>query len=133
MSDLGFTQQDSGFCNLDYLMVNLGRNEATTMRLVGLFLENYPALSERLNLALEAGDSVALLDALHNIRSSCVLFSGHRCVDLAKAFEESVRDHMDKAPSSDVLSDWKLMAESLIACMHCMASEMKVFLAGRHG
>ncbi len=131
MSDLGFKQQDGGFCNLDYLMVNLGRNEATTMRLVGLFLENYPALSERLNLALDVGDNVAILDALHNIRSSCVLFSGHRCVDLAKTFEESVRDHVEGTPSSDIVAEWKLMAESLTACMHCMASEMKVFLASR--
>lgn len=131
MSDHGFKQQTGGFCNLDYLMVNLGRNEATAMRLVGLFLENYPALSERLAQAVDAGDNVALLDALHDIRSSCVLFSGHRCVDLAKSFEESVRDHMERADCGEVGSDWKLLADSLAACMHCMASEMQAFLASR--
>lgn len=133
MSDLGFKQQNGSFCNLDYLMVNLGRNEATAVRLVGLFLENYPTLSERLSQAVEAGDSAALLDVLHDIRSSCVLFSGHRCVDLAKNFEESVRDHMEQAHSGDARGDWSVLAESLAACMHCMALEMKAFLASRQG
>lgn len=133
MSDLGFKQQNGSFCNLDYLMVNLGRNEATAVRLVGLFLENYPTLSERLSQALKASDSAALLDALHDIRSSCVLFSGHRCVDLAKNFEESVRDHLEQAHPGDIPGDWNVLAESLVACMHCMASEMKAFLASRQG
>lgn len=133
MSDLGFSQQNGSFCNLDYLMVNLGRNEATAMRLVGLFLENYPVLSERLSLALEAGDYAALLDALHDIRSSCVLFSGYRCVNLVKSFEESIRDHMERTNSGDIRGDWKVIAESLMACMHCMASEMSLFVAARQG
>lgn len=131
MSDKACQQQSSGFCNLDYLLVNLGRNEATAMRLVALFLQNYPVLSERMTLALEAEDHIALRDVLHDIRSSCVLFSGHHCVGLAKKFEDSVRDHLDNTGDGDARSGWKTMADALLDCMHCMASELKAFLANR--
>ena len=57
MSNEDCLQQGECFCNLDYLMVNLGRNEATTMRLVGIFLENYPLLTQRMHASLECGES----------------------------------------------------------------------------
>ena len=47
-------QQPEGFCNLDYLVVHLGRNETTAMHLVDLFLEHYPVLAQRMLAALEA-------------------------------------------------------------------------------
>ena len=131
MSNKGRHQQSESFCNLDYLMVTLGRNEATAMRLVAMFLENYPLLCQRMYAALEAGDPVALRNSLHDIRSGCVLFSGQCCVDLARGFEDSLRRHLDSGHALDGGEDWKTMADTLANCLHCMASEMRNFLAGK--
>ena len=133
MSNKGRRQQSESFCNLDYLMVTLGRNEATAMRLVAMFLENYPLLCQRMYAALEAGDPVALRNSLHDIRSGCVLFSGQCCVDLARGFEDSLRRHLDSGHALDGGEEWKTMADTLANCLHCMASEMRNFLAGKVG
>lgn len=131
MSDKACQPRSSGFCDLDYLLVNLGQNEATAKRLIALFLQNYPVLSERMRAALEADDLVTLRDALHDIRSSCVLFSGYRCVDLAKDLEDSVRAYLDMGSVQDSRRDWSRMVDAIVDCMHCMAAELKVFLAER--
>lgn len=128
MSEKGRQQLRSSYCDLDYLLVNLGRNKATAMRLVGLFLQNLPNLSERLNDSLDSRDRMALRDALHNIRSSCVLFSGHRCVDLAKDLEDSLRSHAELGGGEEIWHDWKIMADALLNCLQCMADEMSVFV-----
>lgn len=133
MSNKGRHQRSEGFCNLDYLMVTLGRNEATAMRLVAMFLENYPLLCQRMYAALEADDQVALRNAIHNIRSGCVLFSGQCCVDLARGFEDSLRRHLDNGHALDSREDWKAMADTLANCLHSMASEMRNFLAAKAG
>ena len=101
------------------------------MRLVGIFLENYPLLTQRMLTSLEAGDYQLLRDALHDIRSSCVLFSGQRCVDLARGFEDAVRRHLDQGDGLVNPAEWKMMADSLASCMSGMAAEMTEFLAGR--
>jgi HPt (histidine-containing phosphotransfer) domain-containing protein len=113
---------DESLCNLEYLLVNLGRNQATADRLIRLFLENSSALSQRLMEAVARGDRVAVKDALHDIRSSCVLFSGHRCVDLARKFEVALRD--DQHSSNGGHAEWQAMAESLCACVQRMADEL---------
>ncbi|MFN4326648.1 MAG: Hpt domain-containing protein [Azonexus sp.] len=133
MSNKGRHTQSERFCNLDYLMVTLGRNEATAMRLVAMFLENYPLLCQRMYAALEADDAVALRNALHDIRSGCVLFSGQRCVDLARGFEDSLRRHLDHGHTLGSREDWRTMVDTLANCLHCMASEMRSFLAGDAG
>lgn len=130
MSENGFPRFQGGYCNLDYLLQNLGRNEETARRLAGLFLENYPGLLERMMLALRAGDHPALKNALHDIRSSCVLFSGHHCVDLARRFEDSLREYASQADAMRAGDDWALMAEALSSCLNCMASEMKIYFRG---
>lgn len=130
MSENRFPRFQGGYCNLDYLLQNLGRNEETAKRLAGLFLENYPGLLERMMLALRAGDRPALKNALHDIRSSCVLFSGHQCVDIARRFEDSLREHASQADAMLARDDWALMAESLCSCLNCMASEMKGYFKG---
>ncbi|WP_295009459.1 Hpt domain-containing protein [uncultured Dechloromonas sp.] len=130
MSENGFPRFQGGYCNLDYLLQNLGRNEETAKRLAGLFLENYPGLLERMMQALRAGDRPALKNALHDIRSSCVLFSGHHCVDIARRFEESLREHASQAEAMLAKDDWELMAETLCNCLSCMASEMKAYFDG---
>ncbi len=113
---------DESLCNLEYLLVNLGRNQATADRLIRLFLENSPALCQRLMEAVERGDRLAIKDALHDIRSSCVLFSGHQCVDLARKFEVALRD--DQRSSNGGHAEWQAMAESLCACVQRMAGEL---------
>jgi HPt (histidine-containing phosphotransfer) domain-containing protein len=130
MSEKGLPRFQGGYCNLDYLLQNLGRNEETAMRLVGLFLENYPGLLERMKLALEATDHAALRNALHDIRSSCVLFSGHHCVDLAKRFEDSVRMHPGRDDALRAKDHWASMADALCNCLNCMAAEMKSHFTG---
>jgi HPt (histidine-containing phosphotransfer) domain-containing protein len=130
MSENGLPRFQGGYCNLDYLLQNLGRNEETAMRLVGLFLENYPGLLERMKLALEATDHAALRNALHDIRSSCVLFSGHHCVDLAKRFEDSVRMYPSRDGALSTKDDWMSMADALCNCLNCMAAEMKSHFKG---
>lgn len=117
---------DESLCNLEYLLVNLGRNQATANRLIRLFLENSPALCQRLMDAVERGDRVAVKDALHDIRSSCVLFSGHRCVDLAKNFEVALRD--DQRSANGGHAEWRVMAESLCACVQGMADELSAHI-----
>jgi len=117
---------DESLCNLEYLLVNLGRNQATADRLIRLFLENSPALCQRLMAAVARGDRVAVKDALHDIRSSCVLFSGHRCVDLARKFEVALRE--DQQSSNGGHAEWQAMAESLCACVQRMADELSAYV-----
>lgn len=131
MFNEGCHQQGDSYCNLDYLLVNLGRNEATAVRLVGIFLENYPVLSQRMRDALDSGDLIALRDALHDVRSSCVLFSGQRSVSLARNFEDAVRTVIAQGGAEEIPCEWAAMADSLSNYMRCMAEEMKVFLAER--
>jgi HPt (histidine-containing phosphotransfer) domain-containing protein len=126
MSESGSNQGDESLCNLEYLLVNLGRNQATADRLIRLFLENSPALCQRLLEAVERGDRAALKDALHDIRSSCVLFSGHRCVDLARNFEIALRE--EQRFSSDGHSEWQGMASALCACVQGMVNELNAHI-----
>lgn len=122
MSGSSSNEGGDSLCNLEYLLVNLGRNQATADRLIRLFLENSPALCQRLMEAVERADRVAIKDALHDIRSSCVLFSGHQCVDLARNFEIALRD--DQRSSNSTHAEWLLMANSVCTCVQRMASEL---------
>ena len=80
-------------CNLDYLLVNLGRNRSAANRLVQLFLDNHPQLIARLERAATDSDVSAMQDAVHDIRGSCVLFSAHRAVALARELEYVLHCH----------------------------------------
>ncbi|WP_281985813.1 Hpt domain-containing protein [Azonexus hydrophilus] len=80
-------------CNLDYLLVNLGRNRAAANRLVQLFLENHPQLVAWLEQAAMDNDISAMQDVVHDIRGSCVLFSAHRAVALARELEYVLHCH----------------------------------------
>lgn len=124
MSERISNLQCDSLCNLEYLLVNLGRNQATAERLIKLFLENHLVLIQRMEDALKAGDVSALKDALHDIRSSCVLFSGHQCVDLARGFEQAVHDEAGQGNGVE----WNSMAASLSQCMLRMAGELTSYL-----
>lgn len=116
--------EGTGLCNLEFLLVNLGRNRVTAERLIELYLQNYPVLCQRLQHAVQQDDRTALRDALHDIRSSCVLFSGQECVDQARTFEAAVRDESQAAKREE----WTLLTASLCNCLQRMADELKAYL-----
>lgn len=129
MSESGCNQKGNNFCNLEYLLVNLGRNQATAERLILLFLDNAPVLCRRLEEAAMQVDLPAMKDTLHDIRSSCVLFSGHRCVDQARDIEYAVREQLARTSVEKTAVDWRLMIAPLCECIQSMTEELKVYLA----
>lgn len=133
MSESSINRKRSDFCNLEYLLVNLGRNQAAAERLIRLFLEGAPNLCVRLEQAAEHGDLPALKDVLHDIRSSCVLFSGNRCLDQARQLEELVREHLHEAPSGKSAPNWPSISAPLILCIQCMATELADILGDKEG
>lgn len=133
MSESGSNRKGGDFCNLEYLLVNLGRNQAAAERLIHIFLENAPTLCRRLEGAAAQGDLPALRDVLHDIRSSCVLFSGDRCLDQARDIEQLVREHLLEAPSGNSAPDWPALSAPLILCIQCMEAELQGFLVDREG
>lgn len=116
--------QSGSLCKLDYLLVNVRRNQATIERLIGIFLESQPVLSSRLMDALQRDDRPALRDVLHEIRSSCVLFSAQECVELARDFELQVRE----GPVPLDSGEWGRMARQLCDYLGRMADELQVYL-----
>ncbi len=128
MSESGSNRKGSDFCNLEYLLVNLGRNQAAAERLIHIFLENAPTLCRRLEDAAKQGDLLALRDVLHDIRSSCVLFSGNRCLDQARDIEQLVREHLLEATIGNSEPDWPSMSAPLCLCIQSMATELEGFL-----
>lgn len=135
MSESGSNRKGGDFCNLEYLLVNLGRNQAAAERLVHIFLENAPTLCRRLDEAAKQGDLPALRDVLHDIRSSCVLFSGNLCLDQARKIEQLVRQHLLEIPNGNSVpvADWPSMSAPLSLCIQCMAAELAGFLVEREG
>lgn len=121
-------QKQSGLCNLDYLLINLGRNRTMAQRLVSLFLENYPVLCDRMEKAVADGDLYSLRDALHDIRSNCVLFSANVCVELVREMESLLRERMQAAQATRQPIDWKAKAIELRNNLDCMARELSTFL-----
>ena len=121
------------FCNLEFLLVNLGWNQEAAERLIHIFLENVPILCERLESAAVQGDLSALKDVLHDIRSSCVLFSGHRCLDQTREIEQFVREYLLKTPVESSVIDWHSMSAPLNVCLQCMAAELENYLQKKVG
>jgi len=125
MSESGSNRKGSDFCNLEYLLVNLGRNQAAAERLIHIFLENVPTLCRRLEKAAAEGDLPALRDVLHDIRSSCVLFSGNQCLDQARDIEQLVREQLLESTHGNSALDWSSMSAPLCLCLQCMAAELE--------
>lgn len=100
-------------CNLDYLLVNLGRNRAAAVRLIHLFIDNHPQLVERLDCAAAENDIPALQDVVHDIRSSCVLFSAHQSVALARELEYLLYCHRQDGVGIDWVARSRALRESL--------------------
>ncbi len=84
-------QRGAPSCNLDFLETSLGRNRATALRLVGLFLDSYPQLLRRLHEAVAANDLERLCQVVHDIRGNCVLFSAQECLSKTVRLEVALR------------------------------------------
>lgn len=115
MSNLGSADNGSQVCNLDYLLGNLGRNRAVANRLVQLFLDGHSGLMERFLRAASDGDMAAMRDVVHEIRGSCVLFSAHEAVALARELEYLLHTHRDNGKDIDWLARSQPLRDSLSA------------------
>lgn len=133
MSEKSNDQVRVSYCDLEFLLVNLGRNQVTAERLIRMFLENAPLLCSQLEKAARQGDLANIRDSLHDIRSSCVLFSGHLCVSQAREIEHFVREQLSGAVSSDQSMEWYSRCAPVIECVRCMVSELEAYLAERQG
>ena len=109
-------------CNLEYLLVNLGRNHQAATRLVRLFLENHPKLEARLDDAVVRLDPCALKDVVHDVRSSCVLFSARETVEIAREIEQSLHT-TEHAPA------WHAQVERLKKALGRVAAELRTYVA----
>jgi len=117
--------------NLDYLLTNLGGNAGAAKRLVGMYLNNQPALLSSLDQGISNADLRAIKQAVHDIRGSCVLFSANACLVLARRIEDGLRQvAAEEVPSGGVLGD-DLMADclSLRQAVVAMGEELRTVLA----
>jgi len=124
MSDSIDENKDGQACNLDYLLVNLGRNRAAAERLIRIFLENYDQQVGRLERAAADHDILAMQDAAHDIRSSCVLFSAHQTVALARELEYMLYCHR----RDGVHVDWLSRSARLRASLADVRAELLTYL-----
>lgn len=131
MSESGGNRTSNDFCNVEYLQVKLGSNSAAADRLVQIFIESSPLLCQRLEVASQKRDLLALKDVLHDIRSSCALFSATRCIDQARHMEQLVREHLLESREVRSVPDWRSISAPLILCIQCMSSELAAYLASR--
>ena len=133
MDQLNHTQGDGSCCNLDYLLINLGRNEAAAKRLVSLFLDHYPILVKRLDDSVKACDLRALQQIAHDIRGNCLLFSAHECLETARRIEHGLHKQLtDKTADAgkiDCLPEVLQLRHSL----ERMVVELKGFLDEARG
>lgn len=120
-------------CSLDYLLVNLGRNELAAKRLVQLFLDNVPNLVERLEMSARNGDLHALQSVVHDVRGHCVLFSAHQCLEKSRFLENALRDALEGSQTWSHEIDWNREAGDLCELMQQVATDLGICLAGIAG
>lgn len=123
-------QAGGASCNLDYLLINLGRNEEAAKRLVHLFLDNYPNLIGRLEESLAKQDLPTLQRVVHDIRGSCVLFSARDCLDQTHRIENMLRDALDHNEGHGNGIDWENELLGLRESLTRMVNELKHYLDG---
>lgn len=123
-------QAGGASCNLDYLLINLGRNEEAAKRLVHLFLDNYPNLIARLEESLANQDLPTLQRVVHDIRGSCVLFSARDCLDQTHRIENLLRDALAHNEGHGNGIDWENELLGLRESLALMVSELKHYLDG---
>ncbi len=81
--------------------------------------------------ALETGDDAGLRDAVHEVRSNCVLFPVIVALIWRRVLRTRYVRHLEQGDGVERQSDWRPMVEALSNCLHCMAAEMRVFLANK--
>lgn len=81
----------SSVCDLSSLLENLGGDVSAAQRLVKMYLSNHPVLLGNLDRAVQSNDLHAVLQAVHDIRGSCVMFSAQTCMELARKIEDDLR------------------------------------------
>lgn len=123
-------QAGGASCNLDYLLINLGRNEEAAKRLVHLFLDNYPNLIGRLEESLAKQDLPTLQRVVHDIRGSCVLFSARDCLDQTHRIENMLRDAQAHNEGHGNGIDWENELLGLRESLALMVNELKHYLDG---
>lgn len=111
-------------CDLDHLMVTLRRNKAAALRLVQLFLDNYPRHMQRLDVSSRDADLFALRDTVHDIRSSCMLFSAEITVDVARDLEYALHEYQ----LHGIEADWVGKATALRNAMAVLAARLCNFV-----
>lgn len=122
MSDRDAPGQERQACNLEYLLVNLGRNRHAATRLAQLFLEHYPRLVARLDDAVVRLDPIALKDVVHDVRSSCVLFSAQDTVEIAREIEQCLH-------AAEPTTTWYGRVDRLKQALAKVAAELETYLA----
>jgi HPt (histidine-containing phosphotransfer) domain-containing protein len=116
-------------CNLDFLEVSLGRNRKTALRLVGLFVDGYPALLQRLEDSLAERDMACLGRVLHDIRGNCVLFSAQECLAQTIRMEGFMRK-MPESPGGEADGfDWSAEGAILRNALERLHGELCAYLA----
>lgn len=116
-------------CNLDFLEISLGRNRATALRLVGLFLDSYPSLVRRLEEAMSASDFERLGQVVHDIRGNCVLFSAQECLAQTIRMEGLLRRTAPRNDQSEGGADWESEVAALRSALERMTGELNAYLA----
>lgn len=116
-------------CSLDYLLVNLGRNELAAKRLVQLFLDSLPNLVERLDVSARNGDLHALQSVVHDVRGHCVLFSAHQCLEKSRFLENALRDALEGNQIWSHAIDWSVEAAELCRLMRQVEADLAICLA----
>lgn len=120
---------DRQCCNLDYLEVSLGRNRKTVIRLVGIFVEGYPGLLQRLDASLADQDLLSLGRVLHDIRGNCVLFSAQECLEQTIRLEGFLRTApVSPAGEWDGI-DWQAEGAVLQGALERLHGELSAYLA----
>lgn len=121
-------QGEGSCCSLDYLLINLGRNEAAAKRLVRLFIEHFPIFVQRLDESVKASDLHALQQAVHDIRGNCVLFSAHECIERARRIETGLHNHFINSMGETAPMNWPAEVLVLRQSLEKMAIELKGYL-----
>ncbi len=124
MPETRYQGREKPACNLEYLLINLGRNHAAALRLTRIFLDNYPLLLKRIEDGVRLADWSVVKDAAHDIRSSCVLFSADTAVMAAKAIESSLHQHADHPAEID----WQQKVADLRTALQQVVAELQRYL-----
>lgn len=124
MPEKALQGREKPVCNLEYLLINLGRNQASALRLVRIFLDNQPSLMKRLEEGVATADWLAVKDAAHDIRSSCVLFSADIAVMNAKNIESLLHQYADNPEHVD----WAEKISSLREALRQVEQDLRHYL-----